>query len=66
MKLADFLSDKGMSRADFAAALGVSEVTITRYVGGRRMPRVEHLRRIREVTAGAVTADDFLSAEAAE
>lgn len=65
MKLSEFLSDNGMSRADFAAAVGVSHVAITRYLAGKRIPRPEHIRRIKELTGGAVTADDFMP-EAAE
>lgn len=65
MKLAAFLAERGMSRADFATAVGVSHVAITRYIAGQRMPRMEHLCRIREVTGGAVTADDFMPSEVA-
>lgn len=53
-----------MSRADFAKAVGVSEVAITRYVGGKRMPRPDLLVKIKEATRGAVTADDFLPSSA--
>jgi transcriptional regulator with XRE-family HTH domain len=60
MKLQQFLDQNNISRADFARAVGVSEVAITRYVGGKRMPRTDLLVKIREATKGAVTADDFL------
>lgn len=34
--------------------------TVQRYAAGMRFPAPSVLRRIREVTAGAVTADDFV------
>jgi transcriptional regulator with XRE-family HTH domain len=60
MKLQQFLDLNNISRADFAKVIGVSEVAITRYVGGRRMPRPELLVKIKEATNGAVTPNDFL------
>jgi len=67
MKLADFLSERGMSQTEFAAAIGVSQVAVSRYLAGQRMPRIEQLSRIRQFTQGAVTADDFVPvSEAAE
>lgn len=66
MKLANFLESKGISQAKFADLIGVEQAAISRYITGTRMPRKEHLARIRTVTGGAVTADDFVLAEAAE
>lgn len=66
MKLADFLAQKGMTHVEFARAIGVTQVAVTRYVAGTRTPRRECMRRIRTVTGGAVTADDFADLEAAE
>lgn len=67
MTLADWLIEHGISQADFASRIESSQPTVSRYVTGLRMPRKDHLRKIREVTRGAVTADDFVSEmEAAE
>ena len=60
MKLSEFLALKEISQARFGEMVGVEQAAISRYVAGERMPRPEHLLRIREVTKGAVTADDFL------
>jgi transcriptional regulator with XRE-family HTH domain len=65
MKLAEYLATNKISQADFAQLIQAKQVTVSRYVTGRRMPRRDRLERIREATGGAVSADDFLS-EAAE
>ena len=59
MKLEDFLTAVGRSRAEFAREIGVSEVAVTRYIGGKRTPRADVLARIASVTKGAVTPNDF-------
>lgn len=66
MTLSDFLLGKGYTQREFAQLVGISQPAIARYVAGRRMPLRKHLMRIREVTDGKVTADDFLPGEAAE
>jgi transcriptional regulator with XRE-family HTH domain len=60
MRLADFLADREMSQAEFAKRIGATQASVSRYADGSRMPRREHLARIRKVTGGAVRADDFL------
>lgn len=60
MKLEAFLYKSGMSRADFAQLVGVSEVSICRYILNSRMPKREVLFKIAEVTNGAVTPNDFV------
>lgn len=62
MKLADYLETVGETHEAFAARIGVSQVTITRYINGRRLPRPHVLTRIVSATKGAVTANDFLFA----
>jgi transcriptional regulator with XRE-family HTH domain len=63
MRLTDYLSTSGVSDADFAEAIRVSRQAVHRYKHGRR-PKWSVLDRIREVTGGAVTADDFLQDDA--
>lgn len=62
MTLAEFLSSNGLSHSAFAERVGVSQVAVTRYALGHRVPRPEVLARIREATRGAVTANDFMPA----
>jgi hypothetical protein len=59
-----FLADREMSQAEFAKRIGSTQASVSRYVAGARMPRREHLARIRKATGGTVTADDFLSHDA--
>jgi predicted transcriptional regulator len=66
MKLADYLAANKISQTDFAQSIGASQVAVSRYAAGRRTPRKDHLLKIREVTDGAVSANDFLETEAAE
>lgn len=60
MKLADYLSSVNLSHEHFAGLIGVEQATVTRYVNGQRYPRPEILARIREVTSGQVTPNDFV------
>lgn len=60
MNLKSHLSASGESVAVFASRVGVDVKTLYRYLSGERFPTPENLRRIREATAGAVTADDFV------
>ena len=61
MKLGDYLRDEKLTVAAFGALVGVgNKQTMSRYVRGDRFPPADTLLRIREVTAGRVTADDFV------
>ena len=60
MKLASYLARHGISHGAFAARIGTSQVAVSRYVSGHRMPRREILRTIVDATDGEVSASDFL------
>jgi transcriptional regulator with XRE-family HTH domain len=60
MKLRDYIANQKITPTAFAAQVGCPPSTITRLLRGERSPRLDLIRRIREVTGGAVTADDFL------
>lgn len=62
MRLDDFLADLPKDR-DFAAEIGVSRQALHRYRRGERTPRPQILARIRDASAGAVTANDFMPPE---
>lgn len=67
MKLAEYLAANGLSQAEFAKIIEASQVAVSRYASGRRMPRPARLLRIKEATGGLVTGNDFLElVEAAE
>lgn len=49
-----------LTLAALAERVGVDLSNLARYERGERMPRPAVLARIRDVTQGAVTANDFL------
>jgi DNA-binding transcriptional regulator YiaG len=65
MKLADYLDQNGLSRAVFAARVGVSAETVRLWLNGdpQPVPQDRFLRRIVQETGGAVTALDFMSSD---
>lgn len=58
--LAAYLDRKGLSRADFAARINVSPVSVHRYIAGDRFPARDVLMAIERETLGEVTASSFL------
>lgn len=65
MDLRAYLSTNKISLPAFAELVGVSVQAIHRYVSGDRMPRLEVLEKIKEVTGNKVQPNDFLTARAA-
>lgn len=64
MTLREWLDQSGTTQVVFAARIGVAQSTVARWCAGV-MPRPDQLRRIRDLTGGAVTADSFLSPQQA-
>lgn len=62
MQLADYLSRHGLTHQAFADLIGTTQVSVGRYIRGQRFPCRGVLARIKEVTGGAVTPDDFVAA----
>ncbi|AWK85052.1 helix-turn-helix domain-containing protein [Azospirillum thermophilum] len=60
MELKEYRDAKSITLAGLAAAVGVTEVAMSRYERGIRFPRPEIIERIEEATDGAVRAEDFL------
>lgn len=63
MKLKEYLEKNGIKKADFAEAIGVKPISLSRYYSkgkNRRRPGWETLMRIHDVTKGKVTPDDFV------
>ena len=67
MTLSDFLASQNLTRAQFAARLGVHPVTVSKWCSGAMRPAWSAIERIQAETAGQVTAQDFMprAAEAA-
>jgi hypothetical protein len=59
MKLAEHLKRVGKSPEAFAPEINTTGQSVRRWLAGQSVPRPETMRRIFEVTGGAVTADDF-------
>lgn len=58
-KLEKYLDENGLTKAGFAKALGVSPVTVGRYISGERLPEQEIMAAIFEITKGEITPNDF-------
>jgi transcriptional regulator with XRE-family HTH domain len=61
MKLDRWLKRKKMTPEAFAALIEVHETTVYRFLQGLVFPKSGNLRKIAEVTDGAVQANDFLN-----
>lgn len=61
MNLRPYLSENGISPADFAREIRVEPASVHRYLTGERIPRLEILERIVQATKGAVQANDFFA-----
>lgn len=66
MTLAEYLDKAETSDTAFAEMIGVSRQALHRYKTGERRPEWNVLERIRDVTGGQVTPNDFLDAPARE
>ncbi len=67
MKLDTYLREHGLTSVQFGKMSGIgSKQTVHKYRHGLRFPSPENLRRIREATRGAVTAEDFVDQHAGE
>ena len=60
MKLASWISRTGITPAEAARRFRVAHTTVGRWCSGGLFPGLDNLLVIREVTGGAVTADDFM------
>ena len=60
MKLIDWMKKRNVSYRVMARWVGVSPMSIVRYVNGLQRPGVKSLKNIIHVTDGHVTAEDFL------
>lgn len=59
MQLSQYMKRHGKSSQQIAEAIGVDNSSVSRYLAGKRLPTPQVMRKIKQVTNGAVTADDF-------
>lgn len=62
MKLHDYLSQRKIAETEFAALVGASVHAVRKWRYLDRIPRKKALAKIRAVTGGKVTANDFVEA----
>tara|TARA_B100002019_G_C21008404_1_gene468768 strand:+ start:290 stop:502 length:213 start_codon:yes stop_codon:yes gene_type:complete len=60
MNLKKYLELSQTSYKTFSSLVGVTPMTVYRWVNGKRFPKYSELVRIEEVTGEAVTSRDFL------
>lgn len=60
MKLDRYLELTKQTRADFARQVGVTEVSLSRYITGNRIPRSSLLKKIAYASEGLVMPNDFV------
>jgi len=60
MRLGEFLRLADLPQAKFATLIGVRQATISRYISGEQIPSTPIVLKIRALTEGAVTLDDWL------
>lgn len=63
MKLAEWLENAGVDRADFARRIDKTAESVRRYEAGLRIPDRDTMPKIVRETAGQVTANDFFDVE---
>lgn len=61
MTLHEYMNGQSITDADMAVKLGCSEGAVKKWRYRERTPRPDQLRRIFEITEGAVTANDFMA-----
>lgn len=59
MKLAAYLEQSEQTASDFANKIGLSAVSIHRYITGKATPRPDQMMRIYHGTDGQVRPEDF-------
>lgn len=59
MNLKLYLESNHLTEAAFAERLGVSQVTVNRYILDKRFPSPDMIQRIAAVTGGKVKASDW-------
>ncbi len=59
MKLKAYRATVGLTQSKLAELVGVSELSIVKYESGATIPSADTMRRIYQVSSGAVTPNDF-------
>lgn len=65
MTLREWIAGEGLTQREAAERFGVHEITLSRWVNGRAIPRREQMTTIRVVTKEAVQPASFFAEPAA-
>jgi transcriptional regulator with XRE-family HTH domain len=65
MKLAEYMAEEGITETKLAAHLGVGQPIVNKWKRGKAVPSTRILFKLRALTKGAVSFDDFLPAASA-
>jgi predicted transcriptional regulator len=60
MKLSQYLSQAGLTHAQFAQKIGATQAAVSRYASGKRKPHLAKLLQIEKATGGKVRPRDFM------
>ncbi len=60
MKLKNYLKLYKISNIEFSKKIGISNISLSRYINGERIPEKNTLNKIFQLTNGLVDANDFL------
>jgi transcriptional regulator with XRE-family HTH domain len=66
MHLSDYMTKKSLSDEEVAEMIGRSRPTVSRIRRRKVRPDWQTIEKLKEVTRGAVTADDFTQSEVAQ
>ena len=59
MNFNDYIATTDKNQKQIASELGISESYLSKILNGRRTPSIKMLHRIKDMTEGKVTIDDF-------
>lgn len=60
MTLIEYFQFTGLKKAFFAEKLNVPKQTLSTWINGRKMPRIETIMKIEEATGGKVKPKDWI------
>ncbi|MEC7886134.1 MAG: glycoside hydrolase family protein [Pseudomonadota bacterium] len=66
MRLKDYLHNFDITVEDFADKADIPYTTMNKYVHGQRVPSKNYMKKINEITKGAVSANDFYNTISSE
>jgi len=63
MTLAEYFQITGLKKSFFAEKICVPKQTLSTWISGKKMPRIETILKIEEATGGKVKAKDWVTVQ---